>query len=105
MAKKFNTDNIIGKEILSLEDKVKEFQDYLKLNKIISKVTNGSEILLSEENQDKLHKEIVVQIRMQDAIFNWLPLLKKLREIEDDTAIETRGDIPISGLFKKKKDE
>lgn len=108
MAKKIDPDRLISVELEHLENKVKEFQDYLRLNTIVTKVTvanrsaNIDEILLSEDAQDKLHKEIVIQIKMQDALFTWLPLLEKLKEGEASKELETRGDIAVNGLFKNR---
>jgi len=105
MAKKINTKDIILFELTKLEAKVNEFQAYLELNPINAQVTKGNEIMLSEENQDKLHKEIVIQIKMQDALFSWIPLLEKLREGEQTKQLETRGDIEVNGLFSRKMKE
>lgn len=105
MAKQVKPDNLIADELRDAELKVKEFQSYLKLNNIVSQVAKGSEILITEENQDKLHKEILLQIKMQDAVFVWLPLLRKYREIVDEASIETHGDVEINGLYKKKNDD
>jgi hypothetical protein len=101
MAKKINITELIARELGNFEDKLREFQRYLKDNNISGIVSVGNDFDLSEENQDKLHKEIIVQIKMQDAIMNWLPLLKKLRETEEQKDIETKGDIKIGGMFKK----
>lgn len=100
MAKTIKPESYIHFELKKIESKVKEFQDYLSLNPITAQVTKGNEILLSDENQDKLHKEIVIQIKMQDALFNWLPLLEKLRE-DESKEVEKRGDVKIGGMFKK----
>ena len=43
---------------------------------------------------------MLVQIKIQDAVFAWMPLLLKLRETEDGKNIETRGDIKIGGNFR-----
>jgi hypothetical protein len=101
MAKKIDTKNLILFELAKLENKVNEFQTYLELNPITAQVTKGNEIILSEENQDKLHKEIVIQIKMQSALFEWLPLLEKLRESENNKELETRGNLEVNGLFKR----
>lgn len=107
MAKKINPDSLIGAEIEHIEEKIKEFQDYLRINSIVTKVTKTNdvlridEIVLTEEQQDKLHKEILVQIKMQYALFDWLPLLKKLKETDETKGLETRGDIEVNGMFKK----
>lgn len=108
MGRKINPDSLIAAEIEDLDDKVKEFQKYLRLNTIVSKVSKSGisltidEIMLSEEQQDKLHKEILIQIKMQDALFVWLPLLKKLRETEEGKQLETRGDVKVNGMFKNR---
>lgn len=102
MAKKINTDILTAFELEKLENKVQQFQKYLEMNPITAQVTKNNEILLTEDTQDKLHKEIIIQIKIQDALFNWLPLLEKLRQSEKTKDIETRGDVPVNGLFKKK---
>lgn len=106
MAKKINLDSLIAIPIQNLEDKVKEFQDYLRLNSIVQ--TNGLRIddsSFTVEAQDKLHKEIVIQIKMQDALFAWLPLLEKLREEKESTKFETRGDVATNGLYNRRKNQ
>lgn len=105
MAKRVDLKKLVHFELERLEEKVKEFQDYLQVNSITAKVTSGNEVVLSEDNQDKLHKEIVIQIKMQDALFSWIPLLEKLRETEDSKQLETRGDIEVNGMFKQNKDK
>lgn len=100
---KIKVDSLIGFELDKLEAKVGEFQQYLEENSIITKVTSGNEILLALEEQDKLHKEIVIQIKMQDALFNWMPLLEKLREGAEQKKLELRGDAEANGLFNKKR--
>lgn len=107
MAKKAKAETLIDEEIRELENKVKEFQSYLRINTIISKVNGGESVRIDDmeltvEGQDKLHKEIVIQIKMQDALFTWLPLLRKLRESEEDASLETRGDVSMGGMFKNK---
>lgn len=99
---KLDSKSLIKFELNSLEEKVKEFQDYLRINKINSTVTQAGVITLSEDDQDKLHKELLIQIKVQDAIFNWVPLLEKLRESQEVKDVETRGDIEINGLYKNK---
>lgn len=100
---KLNLDSLISVEIEKLQGKVNQFQKYLEMNPITAQVTKDNEILLSQDSQDKLHKEIVIQIKMQDALFNWLPLLEKLKKGEEGKELETRGDVEINGLFKNKK--
>lgn len=101
---KIKVDSLINIELSKLENKVKEFQDYLEMNSIVAKVTGNSEIFLGLEQQDQLHKEIVIQIKIQDALFNWMPLLEKLREEKDNKKIETRGDVPVNGMFLRKRE-
>ncbi len=101
MAKKANPNSYIHLELEKLESKVEEFQRYLELNNIVQfKNTQIDEI--EEDIQDKLHKEIVIQIKMQDALFSWLPLLEKLKEAKDLKSLETRGNVEVNGMFKNK---
>lgn len=102
MAKKVNAAALIEKEIGNFVDKVEEFQRYLKDNNVRGVVSLGDEEFTSVM-QDKLHKEILIQIKMQDAILNWLPLLKKLKE-DDETKKEViRGGTTVGGMFKKQE--
>jgi hypothetical protein len=103
MAKKVDTKSLIHVELNKLEAKIHEFQQYLEINPIITKVTGNDIILLPEDAQSLLHKEIAVQIKIQDALFNWMPLLEKLRETDSTKPLETRGDIEINGLFAKRR--
>ena len=102
MAKKVDTAALIEKEIGNFVAKVEEFQQYLKDNDVRGLASLGDEDFTTTY-QDKLHKEILIQIKMQDAILNWLPLLKKLRE-DDETKKETiRGGASVGGMFKKQE--
>lgn len=56
---------------------------------------------LSPLEQEKLHKEIAIQIKMQDAILVWLPILEKLKQREEEK-LQTYGDVEVNGLFNKK---
>lgn len=89
--KKIDTKSLIHLELEKLEKKVNEFQKYLQDNPIVR---------LEEEDSDKLHREIVIQIKIQDALFSWLPLLEKLRSVDDGKSGNTRGDVDISPMFK-----
>lgn len=101
MAKKIDEKSIIDLELKKIEDKVNEFQSYLEDNSITKvKPLEHNE---NDNYQDKLHKEILVQIKMQDALFSWLPLLQKLKELDSEKEVSTRGDVPINGLFKSKR--
>ena len=104
MAKKVNPENVIDSEIAKVEEKLCEFQRYLKDNNVAGMASVGGDISLSEEDQDKIHKEIAMQIKMMDSVLNWLPLIKKLRETEQSKELEIRGDAKIGGLFKKQQD-
>jgi hypothetical protein len=100
-AKKIDEKSLIHFNLEKLEAKVNEFQDYLEMNSINSIVTKDGEVELSLDAQDQLHKEILVQIKMQDALFSWMPILEKLKEGENNkTNIDTYGDKEINGLFK-----
>lgn len=98
--KKLDDKSLIHLNLEKLEAKVDEFQKYLQMNTIVTKVTNKDEILLSEDDQDKLHKEILIQIKMQDALFTWLPALEKLKEKELETK-NVRGDMEVGDMFKQ----
>jgi thiamine kinase-like enzyme len=102
---KIKAESLLSIELEKLENKVNEFQQYLEENSIITKVTRDSEIIIALEEQDKLHKEIVIQIKMQDALFNWMPLLEKLREGSISKKLETRGNVKLNGLFTNKREE
>lgn len=100
MAKQLKIENLIDVEITKFENKVKEFQDYLKTNNIVTQVMRDNSIVMTEDDQDKLHKEILVQIKIQDALLQWMSLLKKLRETEKEKKAETRGDIQVGEHFQ-----
>jgi hypothetical protein len=94
--------NAVDVEISRVEEKIKEFQDYLKENTIITKVVNGR-LKEASEDQSMRHKEIEIQIKMNEAVLRWLPLLKVLREDEvEKKGVETRGDVQVSGIYKNK---
>ena len=104
MPKKIDPKSLIYSELTDLEDKVKEFQKYLKLNPIISVVTGNTrtridEIDLAPEDKEELHKEIAMQIKMQDALFSWLPALEKLKEKQEESK-GVRGGIEVGDMFK-----
>lgn len=105
MAKKeLDNNSLIHFELTKLEEKVKEFQDYLEYNSIV-RVKNKriDDIELSGDDQDKLHKEILVQIKMQDALFSWMPNLLKLREVNNENKLVTRGNQEVNGMFKRRQ--
>lgn len=103
MAKKINKDSLISVELEKLQKKVDEFQKYLEMNPIITQVTKDNIIVITEDDQDKLHKELLVQIKVQDAIFSWLPLLEKLKEEKSTKDMATYGNVEVNGMFKNKK--
>ena len=91
----------IDYEVSRVEDKVKEYQDYLQKNTIITKVKDNK----LEEADDSIavrHKEIEVQIKIMDALLRWLPLLKNLKEEDSKKQIEARGDGEINPMFKNR---
>lgn len=94
----------IDYEVSRVEDKVKEYQDYLEKNTIITKVKDNK----LEEADDSIgvrHKEIEVQIKIMDALLRWLPLLKSLKEEDSKKQIEVRGDSEINPMFKNRLDK
>lgn len=102
MAKiKIDSKSLINIELKKLEDKVKQFQDYLEINNINTVVAIDGSIQMTEDQQDKMHKEMLIQIKIQDALFAWMPLLEKLKQGEADKADNVRGDIEVGGMFKK----
>lgn len=82
---------VIALEIEKYEAKIKEFQDYLELNQIKD--------AYFETEQDK-HKEIDTQIKMMNALPNWLLSLKQLKEDAKDKPIELRGGAQINDVAK-----
>ena len=50
----------------------------------------------------KRHAEIQCQIKIMDALPNWLAGLKKLKEDSETAEPEYRGDQVPNGLMKKK---
>lgn len=98
--KKIDEKSLIHFNVRKLEDKINEFQNYLQINTINTAVTKDNEILLNLDTQDQLHKEILIQIKMQDALFTWIPLLEKLKQHEQEIN-SIRGDAKIGGMFMK----
>lgn len=102
-SKKLDEKSLIHYNLEKLEAKVNEFQDYLQLNKINSSVTKDGHVSLGIDAQDQMHKELIVQIKVQDALFKWLPILEELKEGKKTiNEIETYGDVEINGLYKDK---
>lgn len=93
-------ESIINLELLRYEEKVKEFQDYLEKNTIITKVQNGK---LKEADENNRHKEIDTQIKIMNNLVNWLASLEKLRTAEEAKKFEARGDVEVNGLFANRK--
>lgn len=90
--------SVVGVELQRFEDKLKEFQDYLEKNTIITKVHNGK---LKEADEANRYKEIDMQIKMQNAVLTWLPILEKLRTTEDSRKFEARGGQEVNGLMEQ----
>lgn len=91
MAKKVNS--IIALEIEKYEAKIGEFQSYLEYNKI------------GIIEFDDIYKEIETQIKMMNALPNWLEALKKLKEDAKDKPIELRGGAEINDVARKLMDK
>ena len=94
----------IDYEIGKVEEKIKEFQDYLIENTVITKVKNG-ELKEASEAQALRHKEIEIQIKMNDAVLRWLPILKSLREEASKKEVALMGDVEMNPMFKRKFDK
>lgn len=92
MAKKIKENSPIALELKKFESKINQFQDYLR------------DFTISDIVDDKQrHNEIDCQIKILNALPQWLAALEKLLEQEDVTEqIETRGDQEISGIMSKK---
>lgn len=97
MAKK--KENLIALETNKYEDKVKEFQDYLEQNSVVTKVTQDGNINEAENIQEKRHKELLIQMKIMTELPNWLAALKKLREDEENKT-ELRGGSEISAAAR-----
>lgn len=91
-----NKDSVIAFELDRLDEKIKEFQDYLEKNTIITKVKNNT---LKEADETNRHKEIDTQIKMINALFLWLPSLEKLRSTEEKKP-DIRGGNSLNGMFE-----
>jgi hypothetical protein len=100
MAQKLSKESLIAVELSRLDEKIKEFQDYLEKNTIITKVKDNK---LKEADDTNRHKEIDTQIKMINALFIWLPSLDKLRDVDDTKKFEARGGAETNGLFDANK--
>jgi hypothetical protein len=100
MAQKLNKESLIAVELGRLDEKIKEFQDYLEKNTIITKVKDNK---LREADDANRHKEIDTQIKMVNALFIWLPALEKLRDTDASNAFEARGNAEVNGMFAANK--
>lgn len=94
---KTKKENPIALEILAYEDKINEYQTYLKNNPIIGTALLGKE----------LHAEIEVQIKIMTVLPTWLLALKKLKESSEEVSkqIETFGDVAINAAYRIMKEE
>jgi hypothetical protein len=99
---KTKKDSPIALETAEYEEKIREFQSYLKINAVISKVTKAGTIQEEADSQDKRHKEILIQIKVMDSLPGWLLALKKLREEQEEHELKTRGDVDVPGIYKPK---
>jgi hypothetical protein len=95
MAKKNKDDSIIALELERFEKKIKEFQDYLEFTSI-----------KSIGDTKERHSEIDAQIKILNALPNWLASYEKLLEQNDASKeLILRGDEEMSGLMKNKLKE
>ena len=85
-------DGPIALELKNFEDKIKQFQNYLKANAPTDIVDDR-----------KRHDEIDCQIKIMNSLPSWLQSLKKLREEETSKAVELRGETEMSGLMLTKQ--
>lgn len=92
MAKKNNKDSVIALELERFEKKIKEFQDYLEFTSI-----------KSIGDTKERHNEIDAQIKILNALPNWLTAYERLlEEASTSDQIDVRGGEEISGLMQKK---
>lgn len=90
MATKAKTDSLIAVELDKFEKKLNELQRYLLLN-----------IIDSDMHPDIKYKEIDCQLKIQNHVLNWLPILEKLREGDAKKKMEVRGGQEVNGMFKE----
>lgn len=91
--KKSNPESLIALELDRLSNKVDEFQDYLEAKQI-----------RAEADDNARQKEIEVQIKMVNALFEWLPSLEALRSLgmnEEEKEEYRKGTRP-AGIASKK---
>lgn len=91
---KINKDSLIHVELEKITAKVTEFQDYLENKKIAAEIDTKAR-----------HDEIDIQIKMQNALFAWLPVLENLRSLgmnEEEKEEYRKGTRP-AGIASKKK--
>ena len=86
----------IALELEKFEQKIREFQAYLETYNVNSK----TETIMVDAS--KRHAEIQCQIKIMDALPNWLAGLKKLKEDSQTAEPEYRGDQVPNGLMKNK---
>lgn len=87
MAKK-NNDSVIALEIEKYEQKINEFQTYLE--------THDIRRIGEFDGEEDKYKEIDTQIKMMNALPNWLVSLKALKEAAEEAKTELRGGNEIS---------
>lgn len=104
---KVNLDSLISVELKKFEQKLEQFQKYLELNDFLTQPDGlrFDDTDVTGEDQEIRHKEILIQIKMQDAVLSWLPLLEKLKQGEEGKGLETRGDIEPGSNFKRKAEK
>lgn len=92
MPKKTKINSIIALEIGKYEAKIREFQIYLETHDVRR---------IGEINKDEdKYKEIDTQIKILNALPNWLEALKRLKEVEGEATEEMRGESEINDAHK-----
>jgi hypothetical protein len=107
MAKKPQTD-VIALEREKYEAKVREFQDYLAQNPLVTMVTADGEIKESKDSQDMRHKELLLQAKLLDFLPNWILSIKAMRQQDEDKEQRLRAGSEINDIAKltmRKDDE
>lgn len=86
-------ESLIALELKEFSDKIKQFQGYL----------SEHDIRFMDEDK-KRHDEVGCQIKIMDALPNWLAALEKLLTTDEvqKKEIEVRGGNEVSGLMKIK---
>lgn len=93
MAKKIKENSPIALQLEEFKEKINEYQSYL----------NSIDINKIRDTKER-HNEVDCQIKIMNALPQWLAALEKLLEDADDIKkeIEVRGGDEMSGIMKYK---